>query len=65
MIEKNSQKSWTFWQSQSEGVPEPAILIEEYSDSVSLTCEGNRININYESLDELLKLLRKIKREQP
>jgi hypothetical protein len=64
MIELTAQDSWVFWQRDDEtGVGEEAILIEKYSDTISLTCNGHSINLNYDSLNELLKLLRRIKKE--
>lgn len=63
MIEPNASKSYTFWQTGPEdGIPEPAILIEVFSDCIGLFSDGNRINLNYSSLDEFIKQLRLIKK---
>lgn len=49
------------WQTDpEEGVAEPAILIENYSDTIALTQNGSVINLNYESVDEFCKHLRKL-----
>jgi hypothetical protein len=62
MTEKNYKESWTLWQEVEDGLGEPAIVVELYSDGmVCLTQEGRDININYESIDELCKLLKKLK----
>lgn len=59
MIEKTAKESYIFWQKESDdAIPEPAILIERYSDTIALTQEDQVINLNYESLPELLKFLK-------
>lgn len=63
MHEKGSKDTWVLWQTEpEEGAPESAVMIEAYGDVISITCEGRVININYESVDELCKLLRQIKK---
>ncbi len=46
------------WQTQEDGAPEPAILIERYSTSFTIQQEDNRISMNYESIPELIKILK-------
>lgn len=56
--EHNASKSTTFWQTQTDGIAEPAILIEWFSDCFAIVQDGNRINLNYESSKELVKILK-------
>jgi hypothetical protein len=54
-----------YWQ-QGDGdvtIGEPAILVEVYSDSISLEQEGNVIRLNFETLPDLAKHFNKIFRE--
>ncbi len=56
--EKTSKNSVVLWQENKEmGVGEPAILIEYFPETIALTQEGRVINLNYDSLKELKKLL--------
>ena len=64
MIEPTSKESYIVWQNDpQDGVAEPALLIEKYLDTVSITQKDNCINVNYESIDELCKLLKKIQKD--
>jgi hypothetical protein len=50
------------WQQKTDydcGLPEPAILVEFMTDIVALTQEGQVINLNYETIEEFCRLLRK------
>lgn len=59
MNEAPAKDSIVFWQTELEnGVAEPAVLIEFYSDSVSLVQDGNRISLNNDSLSEFIKILK-------
>lgn len=67
MIENTAKEASIFWQKGTEDNPitEPAILIDKYNDTFSLTqCDigGNRnsIRFNYTSAKELGKFLSKI-----
>lgn len=63
MVNINHQHSSTFWQTGSEdGLPEDAIVIEGYKDTMALTQGSDVINVNYESLDEFIKELRRMKK---
>lgn len=66
MIEKVSRpNSHIIWQqTEEDGVAEPALLLEPFNDVIQLSQDGNVINLNYESLEELCKLLRKLKKER-
>ena len=66
MTEGNAKNSYTVWQkSVEEGVGEPSLLIEEYRGCFQISQsdgnEINRININYEMVNELCKLFKKLK----
>lgn len=66
MIEATSQKAFVMWQNDpKDGVPEPAILIERYSGTISVTQEGRSVIINDESIEELCRHLRKLLKEKP
>jgi hypothetical protein len=66
MTTKTKGSDYIIWQVEPEdGVSEKPILIECYSDIVSITQEDSSINLNYESIDELCKLLKEIKKRQP
>lgn len=57
--EKTAKESYVFWQISNEGIPEQAILIEFYDTTISLTQEGRLININRDSLNEFIKIIKK------
>lgn len=62
-IEHNASESWTLWQNEpEEGIAEPAILVEKFdgSDCITISQNGNRINIGYTSIDDFCKHLKKI-----
>jgi hypothetical protein len=61
MTTKTKGSDYIIWQVEPAGVSEKPILIECYSDIVSITQEDSSINLNYESIDELCKLLKEIK----
>jgi hypothetical protein len=62
MIQKTKGDDYIIWQPDPEdGVAEKAILVESYSDVITLQQNDQSININYESIDELCKLLKKLK----
>jgi hypothetical protein len=64
MIRENYKESFILWQDSAEdGVPEPAILVNVYGDIISLDCGDNSINVNYESINELCKLLKQVKKK--
>lgn len=53
---------YIIWQDGPEdGIGENAIMIESYSGVVAIQQNSSSININYETIDELCKLLKKIK----
>lgn len=50
------------WQKDPEdGVAEKPILVEVYNDLLCISQEDNSVNLNYDSIDELCKLLKKLK----
>jgi hypothetical protein len=63
--EKTRKESYIIWQEGTEDlpVPEQALLIESYNDIFSIQQEDRSININYDSIDGLIKLLKQIKKE--
>lgn len=66
MTDKVSRpNSYVIWQEVEDGVGEPALLIEPFHDCLQISQAGSVINLNYESVDELCKLLKRIKKEQP
>ncbi len=47
------------WQTPPEDdTPEGAILIERFATSFNLQQEDNRISVNYESIPDLIKVLK-------
>jgi len=54
-----------YWQQGSEecSVGEPAVLLEWYSDTISLSQDGNTIRLNYESLTEIAKKFNRLYRD--
>jgi hypothetical protein len=64
MTEKTKGNDYIIWQNGPEdGISEKAILIEAYTDVISIQQQEGSININYESVDELCKLLKQLKKE--
>lgn len=55
------KKSFVMWQviNPEEGIAEPALLIEAFTDSIRITQDGQAISLNYESINELSKILKK------
>lgn len=65
MTERIAKESFTLWQESSEdSVPEPAFLIVPHSDVVRIQQGGDQILLNYESVDELCKVLKQIKKNR-
>jgi len=62
MIEPACKNSIVVWQKSDEGVSEPALLIELYNDVFQLSQDGQRINLNYESIEDLCKAFRMAKK---
>lgn len=54
---KNSTVIWQEAQ-EDEGMPEPALLIDAFYGTVSITQGDDTILINYQSLETLIKTLR-------
>lgn len=64
MTERTKGNDYIIWQNDPEdGISEKALLVEAYSYVVSISQEDRNINVNYESIDELCKLLKQIKKE--
>ncbi len=58
-IERASKDSTVLWQvAPEEGIAEPALLIEFFSDCISIKQDGDTILITYESIPSLCKLLK-------
>lgn len=55
--------SHIIWQEVEDGVGEPALLFEPFNDCLQVSQAGAVINVNYQSIDELCKLLKKLKKE--
>ena len=52
------------WQSESEcGMPEPPIIVTNYAGSnlIDLTQGSNTVDVNYESIPELIKVMKTVK----
>lgn len=63
MHEKNSKESWTLWQKARKGiVKHPALIFQKFDEFVGIEQEGQNIAINYESIDEVCKQLKEIKK---
>lgn len=62
MITTNYKNSVILWQDDDEeGVTgEPALLIEGYNDAVQIIQKDNQITLNYHSIKELIKALKKV-----
>ena len=60
--EVNGKGSVVIWQENpKEGIGKPAILIESYRGSFGITQEGNYISLNYETIKDLIKVLKTLK----
>lgn len=56
------------WQTEPPdgyGLPEPALLFDLTSDAFTVYQERRYLTINYESIDEMIKILRQVKRDRP
>lgn len=53
-----------YQQSGEDGIAEPAISVQEYSDVVSLEGAEGSINLNYESIPDFIKLLKALKKNR-
>lgn len=63
MTESNYKDSYTLWQTAPEdGIEEKPLIIEPYSDVISIKSNGESVNLNYESIPEFIKLLQKLKK---
>jgi len=65
MIQKTAKENTILWQQVEDeegGIGEPALLIEEFMDVVTITQEDRYVNINYDSIDELCKVLKQAKK---
>lgn len=60
MSHTKNGKHITFWQEVKDDgmIPEPAISIYPYSDTICLESSDGRINLNYDSLNEFINLLK-------
>lgn len=65
--QKPNIKSVIIWQEgeTGENVGEPALLISPYSDCVSIQQGEDYININWQSLNEVIKHLKEMKKSSP
>lgn len=62
--ETTTKDAIIFWQKNSEsGVGEPALLIEPYMGCIQITQEDQRVNLSYESIKDLCKVLKSM--EEP
>ena len=58
-IEPTREDSKVIWQGCGEdNVPEPAILIDFYSETIGITQEGKTILLNYETVAAFCQLLK-------
>ncbi|WP_430897662.1 MULTISPECIES: hypothetical protein [unclassified Paraflavitalea] len=60
-----AKKAYVFWQDQEDGIPNQAILINVLSDSILLEQGNDTINLDYDSLNEFIKILKTAKDERP
>jgi len=54
------------WQDASDeyGVGEPALLLEGYSDTITITQGDQSVIINYETIKELVKAMKVLQQEK-
>ena len=65
MIQDNAKNSITFWPEDPEdGVAEKAIVIELYSDCISLTQRGSDITIQRENVAEFIKAIKQAEKQK-
>lgn len=55
--------NYVFYPITSEGLYEPAICLQPYSDCVTLETDEAVINIPYDSIPEFIKVLKEIHKE--
>lgn len=57
----HGKNSFVMWQdiNPEEGIAEPAMLIEAFSDSIRITQTDQAITLNYDSINEFVRILRK------
>lgn len=65
MIVKTKGDDYIIWQEDPDAVSGPSILVETYSDCISIQQKDQSISLNYESVDEFCKLLKQLKQIQP
>ena len=64
MITKPYKDSIILWQEDPEdGVAEKPILVEPYSDVISLTQGDNSISLNFHHVNELIKVLKQVSKQ--
>jgi hypothetical protein len=65
-IQQVSKTEIVMWQGAHEDypIPEPALLIDSRSDVIIIQQENRYVNFNYESIDELCKILKKLKADR-
>lgn len=62
IIDKTAtDKTIIVWQEVDDGIPEPALMVTPYSDTINITQGANSINLNYDTVNEFCKLLRKLR----
>lgn len=57
MTETTCKDDVVLWQ-ETEGIPQPALLIEFFDECITITQENKYISLNYESVNELCKVLK-------
>lgn len=59
----SNKHSQVIWQEDEEGIPEKAILVTNYAGSglVEIKQGDAEINVNYESIPELVKVMKTVK----
>lgn len=61
-----AKDSIILWQKNEEtGVGEPALLIEFYSDCLQISQDGDRVNMDYDTIKDLIKVLKEWKDRRP
>jgi hypothetical protein len=66
MITNTSKESIVVWQEKSwdnERPEEPALLINEYMDMFTIEQHDRYVNVNYETIDELIRILKGLKKK--
>lgn len=57
----NNDKAIIMWQTQEDGAPEEALLLTPFFGCFTIENGKTEINVNYESIDDLIKALKKMK----